>query len=102
MQDPVVERGIARGADGRGLDADIPHSRRIRHRPRLDPPTTSTSGFFCSFYEDQQGHALPGFATHGELSGHVERPGSPASSFLNRPSQVRVLPGAPGDSSSTQ
>jgi len=52
-------------------------------------------GFFCGFSEDQQGHALPSFATFGELSGHQERPHGPRSSFLNRASQVRVLPGAP-------
>ena len=40
-------------------------------------------------------HALPGFATFRELSGHQERPRGSPSSFLNRASQVRVLPGAP-------
>jgi len=51
--------------------------------------------FFRSFSEDQRGHALPGFATYGELSSHQERPRGRAISFLNRASQVRVLPGAP-------
>ncbi len=51
--------------------------------------------FFCCFSEDQPGHALPSFATPGGLSGHLERPRGPPRSFLNRASEVRVLPGAP-------
>ena len=58
-------------------------------------------GFLCSFSEDQQGHALPGFAKFRELSGHQERSRGSPISFLNRASQVRVLPGAPVNSNST-
>ena len=58
-------------------------------------PFEMRRGFFRSSSVDQQGHALPGFATFRELQGHQKRPRSSWSSFLNRASQVRVLPGAP-------
>ena len=54
-------------------------------------------GFIRSFSADQQGHALPSFASEKHLAGHQERPQRFPTSFLNRASQVRVLPGAPGD-----
>ncbi len=42
-----------------------------------------------------RGPARTRFAKSVALSGHQERPQGPPSSFLNRASQVRVLPGAP-------
>ena len=39
---------------------------------------------------------MPSFATQNGFSGHQERPRALGTSFLNRASQVRVLPGAPG------
>ena len=38
---------------------------------------------------------MPSFATQSGLSDHLERPQGPRTSFLNRRSQVRLLPGAP-------
>jgi hypothetical protein len=37
MQDPVAERGIARGADGRDLEAEIPDSGRIGSSAQARP-----------------------------------------------------------------
>ena len=84
-----VELRAAYEAGGTGF------SQTGRDHVTFDPGAQSRS-FFCSFSGDQPGHALPSFATQGELSGHLERVEGPSCSFPNRVSPVRLLPRAPG------
>ena len=68
---------------------------KTRKESRTLAWTCACSRGFCA---DHPGHALPGFATLRDLSGHEMRPHGSSVSFLNRASQVRVLPGAPENS----